>query len=107
MYTYISVLIIFSFIVNCKLSEWGTWSKCSVTCGPNDHAGVRNRHRHIEVEAEHGGRKCDGRAMKQTEQCIHCVPPPNEKEDHEKTRRNSHKGECIPYCPSTHQYSNN
>ena len=81
------------------MSVWGKWSKCSVTCGPNEHAGIRVRLRHVEIEAEHGGRICGRRAKKQSEQCIHCSMHKKLKET-EETKVQQQEGDCIPLCPS-------
>ena len=90
------------FTVNCKWSDWGSWTKCSVSCGMNGHAGTRQRLRHIEIEGAHGGITCDCCAPKQVEECDHCVIRPD-RNDTEKTTRTPKElsDHCIPFCPST------
>lgn len=41
--------------VNCMMSDWEEWGKCSADCG----GGIRERSRAIEIEPEHGGEPCD------------------------------------------------
>lgn len=40
--------------VNCVLSSWSGWSKCSAKCG----GGVQNRVRDVKVPMQHGGKPC-------------------------------------------------
>jgi len=41
--------------VDCKLSAWNGWSKCSAQCG----GGVQQRLREVEVAMKYAGRPCD------------------------------------------------
>jgi hypothetical protein len=41
--------------VDCRLSSWNGWSKCSSQCG----GGVKQRLRDVEVAAKYGGNACD------------------------------------------------
>ena len=50
------ISLTFSFPVHdCKLSEWGPWSPCSVRCGAG---GFTERHRVILHQASNGGAGC-------------------------------------------------
>ena len=58
---------------DCKVSEWGPWSQCSVRCGSG---GFTERHRVILHQASNGGlscphlvqaRPCSGRACDEEE----------------------------------------
>ena len=40
---------------DCKVSEWGPWSQCSVRCGSG---GFTERHRVILHQASNGGLSC-------------------------------------------------
>lgn len=40
---------------DCKVSEWGPWSPCSVRCGSG---GITERHRVILHQASNGGNSC-------------------------------------------------
>jgi hypothetical protein len=44
--------------IDCVLSEWTSWSPCSLTCGMN---GVRQRTRSVEVTSSGGGLPCGSR----------------------------------------------
>merc|ERR1711988_1623625 len=41
--------------VDCRLSEWSGWSKCSAECG----GGVQQRLRNLKVADKFGGKPCD------------------------------------------------
>ena len=73
----IDAIILLYHIVNCGWSKWGQWSKCSATCGDNGSAGIRERYRHIAIEAQHGGLPCEADTPKETEECIHCKIRPD------------------------------
>ena len=45
-----------SYLVDCKWSEFGSWSDCSVTCGE----GTKSATRKILHIALNGGRDCEG-----------------------------------------------
>jgi len=75
------------FLVHCFFSEWGSWSKCSHSCGNSQGAGTRIRNRYIAVEAKHGGMKCYGN-LKELDSCIHCAKKPK-----------GYDGPCINFCP--------
>ena len=55
------------------LRDWTGWSACSATCGD----GTKTRSRSVSVDAQHGGRACEG-ALEASENCkdkecpIHC-----------------------------------
>mmetsp|Transcript_139273 Transcript_139273/g.445223 ORF Transcript_139273/g.445223 Transcript_139273/m.445223 type:complete len:1685 (-) Transcript_139273:136-5190(-) len=43
-------------VAACVLSDWAGWSECSVSCGGGWHAQMRR----IFIQAQHGGRTCEG-----------------------------------------------
>ena len=97
----IDAIILLYHIVNCGWSEWGQWSKCSATCGDNGSAGIRERYRHIAIEAQHGGLPCDADTPKETEECIHCkIRPDSDELEFRKINETYFKENCIPFCPS-------
>jgi len=49
--------------IDCKLSEWEEWSKCTKECG----GGVQTRTRKLEVQPKNGGQYCD--ALQETQPC--------------------------------------
>ena len=49
--------------VNCKVSDWCSWSSCSKTCG----GGVKTQTRHILTQPSNGGAACP--ALTQTVPC--------------------------------------
>ena len=57
---------------NCKMSKWGVWSKCSVSCG----VGSQVRSRKVEVEPCSGGTACGPKT--QTKQCGGVCPCPKD-----------------------------
>jgi len=50
--------------VDCALSEWGTWTECSATCGGGWHAQMRR----VLMRASLGGKPCEG-ATRMTAPC--------------------------------------
>ncbi|CAE7927083.1 SPON1 [Symbiodinium necroappetens] len=54
----------FEMPVQCSLSEWGQWTRCSATCG----GGVRASLRRVEKEADYGGLPCVA-SLRKTETC--------------------------------------
>jgi len=49
--------------VECGLSHWSAWGKCSKECG----GGVQSKVRSLEVQPKNGGQACD--ALSQTQAC--------------------------------------
>ncbi|CAD7936459.1 unnamed protein product [Amoebophrya sp. A120] len=42
--------------IDCKLTDWSSWSECTNTCG----GGQKERVRHVDVPPMYGGKPCDG-----------------------------------------------
>merc|ERR1719424_341016 len=49
--------------VECGLSHWSAWGKCSKECG----GGVQSQTRNLEIKPKNGGKACD--ALMQTQPC--------------------------------------
>merc|ERR1711959_797068 len=49
--------------VNCKVSGWGRWGRCSKVCG----GGLQKQKRHVRVGAKNGGKRCP--ALKRQRRC--------------------------------------
>ena len=47
--------------VDCKMSTWGGWSKCSAACG----GGVQQRAREVERAMKYGGKPCGATSQSQ------------------------------------------
>merc|ERR1711920_4294 len=58
--------------VNCKLSDWGEWAKCSVTCG----GGTQHKTRTEAITAANGGTAC--KEDKQMSQDCNTQPCPQQ-----------------------------
>ena len=57
MYLHSSTLLIpYTFSVNCEWNEWTAWESCSVTCGN----GTQKRTRTPYIAAKYGGLECKG-----------------------------------------------
>ena len=54
------------FLVDCKWSDFGEWSDCSVTCGKGKQTSART----VIQPALNGGIECEGNATK-TKPCEH------------------------------------
>lgn len=52
--------------VDCKVSEWGEWTPCSVSCGKK---GKRFRKKTILIQSSNGGKKCPKKKLKEKEKC--------------------------------------
>jgi len=57
--------------INCKLSVWSGWSKCSAECG----GGVRQRLREVKMAMKHNGKPCG-----ETSQTVPCQAQACEKD---------------------------
>eukprot|EP00122_Pirum_gemmata_P010725 Pgem_evm2s9926 len=66
-------------IVNCKLSEWSSWTTCDAECGSSV-SGEKTQTRKIITPPSNGGRTCDN--VTRTSEClpenceVNCVPGP-------------------------------
>ena len=49
--------------VDCKLTQWGSWNTCAVTCG----GGISVRRRSVEIPSIYGGQECA--ALFETQAC--------------------------------------
>ncbi|XP_049862790.1 spondin-1 [Schistocerca gregaria] len=56
--------------VNCRLSAWSPWSRCSVSCG----YGFQTRQRRILTQSQNGGRRCPTRLVRR-KRCFAGVCP--------------------------------
>ncbi len=56
-------MVNFFSVMDCRLSEWSTWSSCDSNCG----RGVARRSRHVIHPAANGGSECE--ALDQTRSC--------------------------------------
>lgn len=54
--------------VDCVVSDWSDWSRCTTTCGN----GIKERFRKILKLPENGGRKCPTNLFKRK----YCYLPP-------------------------------
>lgn len=54
------ITIVEGEIVDCKVSRWSRWSKCSISCGQ----GYKTRSRSIEVHPRNGGKACPKKLFK-------------------------------------------
>ena len=54
------IVYVHTYIVDCKWAAWNEWTHCSVTCG----AGVQSQRRSQEHQSAHGGKPCEGQAIK-------------------------------------------
>jgi hypothetical protein len=52
------ICVVGNCAVDCKVTPWTPWSKCSVTCDNTGVGGNRVRTRKVLVEAIHGGKGC-------------------------------------------------
>ena len=68
-------------------SEWGAWSDCNLSCGISNDAGIRVRHRNIEVQPKLGGMSCHD-SKQEILPCVHCATKPP-----------GYDGTCIRVCP--------
>jgi hypothetical protein len=61
--------------IDCKLSEWSVFGKCTVSCGRN---GRKHRGRTVTAHPKYGGKSCKGQALHEGASCdqgpcpIHC-----------------------------------
>jgi hypothetical protein len=60
---HVDELSFFIPVMDCRLSEWSTWSSCDSNCG----RGVARRSRHVIHPAANGGAECE--ALDQTRSC--------------------------------------
>merc|ERR1719163_2688581 len=59
--------------VNCEVSEWSKWSKCSASCG----GGSQTRSRSVTVPASNGGAECPHLEEDQACNTHKCIPKCN------------------------------
>merc|ERR1712193_224792 len=75
--------------VNCKVSGWGRWGRCSKVCG----GGLQVQGRHVQVGAKNGGKRCP--ALKRQRRCntqACSAGPPKKKETKKKATGGNYGG---------------
>merc|ERR1712193_329957 len=75
--------------VNCKVSRWGRWGRCSKVCG----GGLQVQGRHVQVGAKNGGKRCP--ALKRQRRCntqACSAGPPKKKETKKKATGGNYGG---------------
>jgi len=75
--------------VNCKVSGWGRWGRCSKVCG----GGLQKQKRHVQVGAKNGGKRCP--ALKRQRRCntqACSAGPPKKKETKKKATGGNYGG---------------
>jgi hypothetical protein len=56
--------------IDCKMSEWGDFGKCTKECG----GGTKTKTRHVEIQPAHGGKACPTSLSYEEECNTHACP---------------------------------
>uniref|UniRef100_A0A1B0D6F1 Spondin-like TSP1 domain-containing protein n=1 Tax=Phlebotomus papatasi TaxID=29031 RepID=A0A1B0D6F1_PHLPP len=57
-----------NLVLDCLVSEWGSWSECDATCG----TGMMSRNRTVVRPAQNGGKHCPSLVQKRGCQGFKC-----------------------------------
>lgn len=89
--------------VDCEISEWTPWSKCSVSCG----RGHKYRTRYIKVPPQNGGAACPHLEHKRKCKGVQC--PPNhpfryqQHQQHQQPHHNQHPHHHQHYATGSYE----
>lgn len=67
-YKLLKLIFLLLPVIDCLLSDWGTWSDCDAVCG----TGIMTRTRTIESAPQNGGKHCSSLVQKRGCQGFKC-----------------------------------